>query len=99
MLSVGNGTAFEIGDFRVRVGEVRQSGIGGVQMGRGALCELSWSGDSGEEKEESWEAGETVVRGFWEGLGIRGAREVFWVPGLGDGEGTIRQWCEILRAK
>lgn len=96
---MGNGQAFEIGDFRIRVGELRQSGSGGGQMGRGAVCEVAWVGEEVEQGKEGWEAGEAVVKSFWEGLALRGAREVYWVPGLGDGEGTIRQWCEILRPR
>lgn len=99
ILNVGHGHAFEVGDFRVRVGELRQAGSGGGQMGRGAVCEVAWVGEETEQGKEGWEAGEGVVKGFWEGLALRGAREVYWVPGLGDGEGTIRQWCEILRPR
>lgn len=94
-----NGHAFEIGNFRVRVGELRQGGSGGGQMGRGAVCEVAWVGEDAEQGGQGWEAGEAVVKGFWEGLGLRGAREVYWVPGLAAGEGTIRQWCELLRPR
>ncbi|KAF6225228.1 hypothetical protein HO133_010425 [Letharia lupina] len=99
ILSAGYGHAFEIGDFRVRVGELRQGGSGGGQMGRGAVCEVTWIREEAEQEQEGWEVGEAVVKGFWEGLALRGAREVYWVPGLGDGEGTIRQWCELLRPR
>ena len=99
ILNIVTGHAFEIGDFRVRVGELRQGGSGGGQMGRGAVCEVAWVGGDAEPGKEGWEAGEAVVKGFWEGLALRGARAVYWVPGLGDGEGTIRQWCELLRAR
>ena len=99
ILSIGHGHAFEIGDFRIRVGELKQSGSGGGQMGRGAVCEVTWAGQEAGREKEDLEAGEAVVKGFWEGLALRGGREVYWVPGLGDGEGTIRQWCEILRPK
>lgn len=94
-----NGHAFEIGNFRVRVAELRQGGSGGGQMGRGAVCEVAWVGEDTEQDKEGWEAGEEVIKSFWEGLALRGAREVYWVPGLGDGEGTIRQWCELLRPR
>ena len=99
ILSAGSGYAFEVGDYRVRVAELRQGGSGGGQMGRGAVCEVTWVGEEAEQEEEGWEAGEAVVNGFWEGLALRGAREVYRVPGLGDGEGTIRQWCELLRPR
>ena len=99
ILNSSNGHAFEIGNFRVRVGELRQSGSGGGQMGRGAVCEVAWVGEDAEQGGENWEVGEAVVKGFWEGLALRGAREVYWVPGLGSGEGTIRQWCDLLRPR
>lgn len=99
ILSAGRVYAFEIGEFRVRVGELRQGGSGGGQMGRGAVCEVAWVGEEAGPEQEDWEAREVVVKGFWEGLALRGAREVYWVPGLGDGEGTIRQWCELLRPR
>ncbi|KAK3177114.1 hypothetical protein OEA41_008442 [Lepraria neglecta] len=96
ILNVVNGQAFEVGDFRVRVGEVRQGGGGGGQIGKGAVCEVEWVGVEGEEE---WEAAGPVITGFWEGLGIRGARRVFGVPGLAKGEGSVRQWCEVLRVR
>lgn len=99
---MSNGEGFEIGDFRVRVGEVRQGGGGGGQMARGAICEVEWVGGDDEddnEKMEDWEAAEAVIRGFWEGLGIRGARSVFSVAGLAQGEGSVRQWLEVLRIR
>lgn len=103
VLHVSNGLAFEIGEeFRVRVGELRQGGGGGAQMGRGAVVEVQWVGGSeegvGEEKED-WENGETVIGAFWDGLGIKGAKKVFWVAGLGEGEESVRQWCDILRIR
>lgn len=103
ILNAANGQAFEIGDFRVRIGEVRQGGGGGGQMARGTICEVEWVGgddeDEEEKKTEDWDAAEAVIGGFWEGLGLRGARSVFNVPGLGLGEGSVRQWCEILRVR
>ena len=96
-LNVVNGHALEIGDFRVRFGDVRQGSGGGAQMGRGTVVEIQWVGS--EDGEEDWESAEAVIGGFWDGLGMRGARKVFWVPGLADGEGSVRQWCDILRIR
>lgn len=96
---MGNGQAFEIDDYRIRVGEVRQSHGGGGQIGRGAICEIDWMGDTDDEDDKDMETAVAVIKGFWEGLGIRGARECFWGAGLDKEEGTIRQWCEILRSK
>jgi len=96
-LNVVNGLALEVGDFRVRVGDVRQGSGGGAQMGRGTVVEIQWVG--GEEGEQDWESAEAVIGGFWDGLGVSGARKVFWVPGLAEGEGSVRQWCDILRIR
>ena len=104
LLHVSNGHAFEVGDFRVRVGEVKQGGGGGnVGVSMGAICEIEWVGGDVEGGEggttEELEAGEVVIRAFWEGLGVKDARSVFTVPGLTLGEGSVRQWCEILRLR
>lgn len=89
-----NGVAFEIDDFRVRIGEVRLAGVGG-QVGKGAVCEVEWMGGG----EEDWEGAGAVIAGFWEGLGVKGGRRVFEVAGLGEGDGCVRQWCEGLRVR
>ena len=111
-----NGQGFEIGDFRVRIGEVRQAGggVGGVgggggggmgaQMmgmsGKGAVCEVEWVGGGvGEEGDWDWEEAEGVIRGFWEGLGMKGGRRVGEVSGLEEGDGSVRQWFEGLRSR
>lgn len=102
ILAVASGQGFEIGDFRVRVGEVKQgTGGGGTQVVRGAVCEIEWVGgdDEEDEKMEDWDAAEAVIRALWEGLGVRGARSVFNVPGLSQGDGGVRQWCEIMRLR
>ena len=98
MLTVAHGYAFEIGDFRVRVGELRQGSGAGAQMGRGTVVEVQWLGNE-EGGEEDWESAKAVIEAFWDALGAKGARRVFWVPGLGKGEESIRQWCDILRIR
>ena len=85
-----------MGDFRIRVGEVRQ-GVGGTVHGRGVVVEVEYLGEEGGEEE--WEEGERVIRAFWEGLGVRGGREVVRVPGVEEGAGEVRQWCEVLRLR
>lgn len=97
-LNVNNGYAFEIGDFRVRIGDLRQGAGGGAQMGKGVVVEIQWIG-SGGGGEEDWDSAEAVIGSFWDSLGVRGARKVFWVPGLGEGEGSVRQWCDIMRIR
>ena len=106
ILHITNGAAFEVGDFRIRIGELKQ-GFGGVtQMTRGAICEIEWNdtdsvqqGSTDGPREEEWMAAEPVIRGFWDALDMKGARDVFLVPGLGDDMSSVRQWCEILRIR
>ena len=99
ILNVAHGYAFEVGDFRVRIGELRQGGSGiGAQTNRGTIVEVQFVGKE-EGEGEDWEEGEAIIDGFWDGLGVKGARKVFWVPGLGEGDGSVRQWCEILRIR
>lgn len=80
----------------MRIGEVRQ-GVGGTVQGRGVVAEVEWVGGGEEEEGE----GEGMIRAFWEGLGVGGAREV----GVGAGEegmdgwGDVRRWCEVLRLR
>ena len=94
VLQVSNGSVFEIGDFRIRIGEVRQ-GQGGTQQVRGSICEIEWiSGDDSEGV-----TGEDVIKSFWTALEIRGAREYTTVVGIDDGFGNVRQWCEALRLR
>lgn len=101
MVSVGNGLTYEVGDFRIRVGELRQ-GLGSLQALRGIVVEINWAGGGGTEsgdsdhmeKEVEW-----VIKGFWEPLGVTGAKEVFQVAGFAEGNGTVRQWLEMLRLR
>lgn len=103
ILGIVNGQGFEIDDFRVRIGEVRQAGggVGGggpgqmMGIGKGAVCEVEWVG--GEEGDLEG-AGE-VIAGFWEGLGVKGGRKVYEVPGVREGDGSVRQWFEGLRVR
>ena len=96
VLQVNNGQGFEVGDFRVRAGEVKQGqGPGGAQQARGVIAEITWLA----EKDEDWVIVESVIRAFWEGLDINGAREYIRVAGVEESFSTIRQWCEGLRLR
>lgn len=107
-LHVNNGATFEVGDFKVRVGELKQGYAGGTQMGRGAVCEIEWiasqdsreRGTGGSKSEgEDWKSTQRIILEFWSTLAIKGAREVLLVPGMDDGDGSVRQWCEVLRLR
>ena len=93
MLVVINAQAFEIGDFRVRLGEVRQ---GPTTPSRAVAIEVEWVG-GGEE--EDWENAEAMIKPFWEQLEVVGAKECIQVPGIDRRYGSVRQWCEILRLR
>ena len=93
MLVVINAQAFEVGDFRVHLGEIRQ---GPTSPGRAVVIEVSWAG-GGEE--EDWENAEAVIKPFWDQLEVVGAKECFHVPGVNKNYGSVRQWCEILRLR
>ena len=105
-LHVINGATFEVGDFKIRVGEVKQGYGGGTQTARGAVCEIEWTaaegvrqGSPAKNEGEAWNSAEPIIREFWGALEVKGAREVMLVPGIGDGDGSVRQWCEILRIR
>ena len=96
---VSNGVTFDIGGFRARVGELKSGFSGAAQIPRGAICELEMISDQKEGNNEDPEAAKAILRGFWEGFNVKGAREVLDVPGIADDEGRIRQWVEILRLR
>lgn len=93
-LSVSNGQGYRTGEYRVRLGEVRQGAGSGAQL-KGIAVEVEWTG--GEEGD--LETGETMIRAFWDGLGLKKGRGVVHVAGLEKGNGSVRQWFEVLRLK
>lgn len=102
MVTVANGLTYEVGDFRIRVGELRQ-GLGSSQVLRGIVIEINWAGGVGgggaADSDRMEEEVEGVIKGFWEPLGVTGAKEVFQVAGFAEGNGTVRQWLEMLRLR
>ncbi|KAL9583521.1 MAG: hypothetical protein Q9212_002661 [Teloschistes hypoglaucus] len=94
--SVADGLSYQVGDFRIRVGEVRQ-GIGGSQLVRGVTIEIaliSQRDDGVESREET----EQMIMSFWEGLGLTGAKNFFSDRERGDFE-DVRLWCRMLTLK
>lgn len=94
VLQVSQGYAFEVDDFRVRLGEVKQ-GQGGSQQIKGVIIEVEWL-SAGENE---WTTAEEVIKSFWSTLDIKGARDYIKPPGLGENFGSIRLWCEALRLR
>lgn len=98
-LHVSNGTAYEMEDFHVRVGELRQRQSAQI---KGVVVEVEWlaGGHGGPEEESDWDTSELIIRAFWDALGIEGAREFIRVPGLGKGRfDLVSQYCQLLRVK
>ena len=94
VLQVINGQAYEIGDFAIRFGEVKQ-GQGGSQQIRGTIVEIEWrAGDT-----DDWETAEQVIRAFWAQVDIEGAKEFINVPGVDQGSANARQWFEAMRLR
>ncbi|KAL8853170.1 MAG: hypothetical protein Q9221_002052 [Calogaya cf. arnoldii] len=98
LLAVVDGLAYDIGEFRVRAGELRQS-VGGAQLTRGVIVELTHLGEGGaahdgSEKEEN-------ITAFWDELGVKGAREFKGSRGEKgeDGFGDVRLWSLVLLLK
>lgn len=98
-LHVGNGVAFEVEDFRVRVGEVRQ---GQTALVKGTVVEVEWlaAADADSEEDTDWDTAQMGIRAFWDTLGVEGAREVVRVPGSGNkGFDLVGQYCQLLRSR
>lgn len=85
-----------VANYTIRAGDVVQGYGAGATLTRGAVVEVEWSGGGGDETIEEPEG---VVQAFWESLDVKGARECVHVAGLGEGDGCVRQWCEILRIR
>lgn len=97
-LLVGNGLAFEMEDFRVRVGEMRQ----GQTLVKGTVVEVEWlaAADEDSEEESDCDTAQLVIRAFWDTLGIDGAKEIMRVPGSGNkGFDLVNQYCQLLRSR
>ncbi|KAL8726288.1 MAG: hypothetical protein Q9181_006112 [Wetmoreana brouardii] len=98
ILAVTDGSTYQIGDFRVRAGELRQ-GIGGAQLVRGVIAEVAYMGQDGEGDAKG--SAEGIITAFWQELGVQGARE-FMSTGPGgrdDGFEDVRLWCRVLMLK
>lgn len=96
-LGVINGAAFEMEDFRVRVGDLRVvSGrqTMGTQASRGVLVEVEWVGDGDGGGDGGGTVGEEVLKAFWERLELGR----LGVVGGGTGLELARLYCEVLRA-
>ncbi|KAI4174607.1 MAG: hypothetical protein LQ343_002180 [Gyalolechia ehrenbergii] len=94
-LTVVDGSAFEVGDIRIRAGELRQS-LGGAQLVRGVVVEMTRKVRVDEESDG--QGREEMIKAFWEELGMKGGREFMatGLEGTGDGFEDVRMWCRVL---
>ncbi|KAL8831810.1 MAG: hypothetical protein Q9170_005138 [Blastenia crenularia] len=91
-LAIFDGSAFEIGDFRVRAGELRQ-GTGGAQQIKGVVAEITYMSQGGGKKARG--GGDDMIRAFWTELDMKGAKE-FADGGLGGTENGFDSSNAIL---
>ena len=94
---VTHGVTFEAGNFRIRVGDIKQGLGANNQLPRGAVCELEMLEPPDAIEPIEQDVGRILIRSFWQSLDVKNAREVLEVAGSQEGEAGIRQWFEILR--
>ncbi|KAL8928775.1 MAG: hypothetical protein Q9208_001553 [Pyrenodesmia sp. 3 TL-2023] len=95
VVMVFDGSTMEVGDFRIRAGELRND-IGKAQVVRGVIVEVTYVDQAGGSQDG--ENGEDMVKTFWDELGVKGARE-FKSSEIGemeDGFRDVKLWCKVL---
>ncbi|KAI9712086.1 MAG: hypothetical protein M1820_001795 [Bogoriella megaspora] len=114
VLTLTNGYFYDVGEFRIRVGEVKK-GLHKEPRGVVAMIEvlpLVGSNQMASEDESSALANggveqdasafQELIRAFWNGLGITGAKEYFREPKCDPELVHLQEaelWCEALRLK
>ncbi|KAI9736985.1 MAG: hypothetical protein M1834_000574 [Cirrosporium novae-zelandiae] len=99
-LQVAQGYIFEVEDYKIRLGDIKQPQNGHV---RGCVIDIEWApaqADKGENNDIELDvaSGQAAIRSFWQGLDVPGAKEFINVPGLGKGDfDLVRQYLEMLR--
>lgn len=110
-LHVTNGSSYTVGEFTIRVGELRQ--MGGPQTNRGILCCIETS--SAAESEDKNNAGEqlqmveqrqkeeettkTAMTSLGTRVGFEGAKIPLFAATSNDGFDEARLWCDLLRLR
>ncbi|KAL8692900.1 MAG: hypothetical protein Q9218_002158 [Villophora microphyllina] len=99
LLAVVDGLAYQVGAFRMRVGEVRQ-GIGGSQLVRGVAIEIAVE-EQGDGELEDRGSTEKMITTFWAELGLTGGKEFLQThPDKGeDNFQDVRLWSRMLMLK
>jgi len=110
-LHVVNGKAYTVGEFIIRLGDLRQTG--GPHPVRGLVCCIEASStrkedggiqspDQAKKQEESTTA---LMANLWARIGFEGAKEVFISSSstteetAGEGFEEARLWCDLLRLR
>ena len=104
IVRVENGAGFEIGEWKIRVGEVKQTGGAGQARVRGCVIEATMAVPEDDETFDGDEIGnerrEELLKEIWDHLGLVDGKAFVKVPGIGiqkDGFGLMRQYMELLR--
>jgi hypothetical protein len=103
-LQVYQGVAYEIDEFRVRVGDLRQ--LAPRQQVKGTVVEIQWvRSEDGDEEAEDEMMGEVLIKGFWKKFGMelgekQVVKEFVRMPRVQNEEiGLVKQWVELLRLR
>jgi TATA-binding related factor (TRF) of subunit 20 of Mediator complex len=112
LVAVLNGLAYDVGEFSVRIGELRQPGNAQAPVRGIVVCIQSSLPTADEElvddespeardpaKSEGASASEVheLLRVVWKTFGVEGAKEAFGLTGSLDGQQEARLWCELLQ--
>lgn len=98
------GIGYDLGDFTVRLGELKA--VGAQAVSRGFVVCIAAVGEIGQGDEEppavmdeaAVADAQELVREVWSGLGVEGAREAI-TRDPGDADGEVKLWCEVLRLR
>lgn len=92
-----DGLAYEIGDFKIKAGELKQ-GVGGAQLVRGVVVEVTYLGETGPEHDGV--QAEEMIMAFWDELDMKGAKEFRGDERKEeDGVDNVRLWSMALLLK
>ena len=94
-IRVDNGLGYEIGDWKIRIGEVRQMSAGQPRP-RGVVVEVALGSDTEEDENSKDE----MFKGVWEQLGLQGGKVFIDVPGTESTPGDldlVKQYMELLK--
>lgn len=92
--------SYGIGDWKLRIGELRIAGGQGQGRVRGCLCELELP-ESGDAEEDNHDRVEEIAKAFFEsliqgsGVDVGGVKVIGHVEG--EGNQIVRQYMQLLK--